>query len=139
MNLVAGKVALVTEAVGGIGEAMALRLAQGGAAVVLRDIDEAGGAATVARLAAEGHAALYPRHNFSDEARCSNVFPTTTGVYLHTCAGLTVKDDIPGSRGPVVEALLRSGRAWLAEGNRDAAGSRPEGSVSIQNNTIEEE
>jgi len=45
--------------------------------------------------------------------------------YLQTLAGLAVKDDMPGLRGPIVEALMRSGTEWLAGGDSDAALSQP--------------
>lgn len=35
-------------------------------------------------------------------------------AYLQTKAGFNVKRDMPGSRGPELEALLRRGRQWLA-------------------------
>jgi NAD(P)-dependent dehydrogenase (short-subunit alcohol dehydrogenase family) len=49
-----GKVAIVTGAAGGIGEAYARALAAEGAAVVVADLDEAKGAATAADIAAAG-------------------------------------------------------------------------------------
>ena len=33
--------------------------------------------------------------------------------YLQSSAGMTVKHDMPGLRGPQVEALYREGNAWL--------------------------
>ena len=57
---VAGKVAIVTGAGGGgTGRAIALRLARAGVAVVVNDVDEAGGAETVRRIdAADGRSAF---------------------------------------------------------------------------------
>jgi NAD(P)-dependent dehydrogenase (short-subunit alcohol dehydrogenase family) len=68
MKRVANKVALVTGATGGIGEAIARRLAENGAAVVLTDIDEQGGRAAQEKLAAEGHETLFVTHDVADEA-----------------------------------------------------------------------
>ena len=36
-------------------------------------------------------------------------------TYLQTQIGYEVKRDMPGLRGPEVEALYRRGRAWLEE------------------------
>jgi len=49
-----GKVAMVTGAASGIGHGIALLLAEMGATVVVLDIDDAGGAATVAEIARAG-------------------------------------------------------------------------------------
>jgi hypothetical protein len=38
-------------------------------------------------------------------------------AYLQTCQGATVRDDLPQTRGPVVEALYRRGQAWLGDGD----------------------
>lgn len=54
-----GKVALVTGASGGIGRATALAFAASGAAVVVSDVNEAGGAETVALIEAEGGKAVF--------------------------------------------------------------------------------
>jgi hypothetical protein len=35
-------------------------------------------------------------------------------AYLQTKAGFTVKRDMPGARGPQIEALLKRGKQWLA-------------------------
>jgi 3-oxoacyl-[acyl-carrier protein] reductase len=54
----AGQVALVTGAAGGLGAAIARRLASEGAAVCVADLDGAGAAAVAAELEAAGHEAL---------------------------------------------------------------------------------
>ena len=60
-----GKVALVTGAGGGIGRAAALTFAHSGAKVLVSDIDEAGGAQTVAAIAAAGGTASFVRCDVS--------------------------------------------------------------------------
>lgn len=54
-----GKVALVTGASGGIGRATAVAFAASGAAVVVSDVNEAGGAETVALIEAAGGRAVF--------------------------------------------------------------------------------
>jgi NAD(P)-dependent dehydrogenase (short-subunit alcohol dehydrogenase family) len=56
-----GKVALITGAGSGIGRATALALAQGGASLVVADIDEPGGRETVASVEAAGGTAAFVR------------------------------------------------------------------------------
>jgi 3(or 17)beta-hydroxysteroid dehydrogenase len=64
---VEGKVALITGGTGGIGQAIALRLGQEGARVVLTDIDAAQSVAALARLADEGIDACFVPHDVRDE------------------------------------------------------------------------
>ena len=65
-----GKVAPVTGAGSGIGQATALAFARAGARVVAADVDEAGGAATVSQLTdAGGDGTFVP----ADVARASDV------------------------------------------------------------------
>jgi len=64
---VAGKVALITGAVGGIGEAIARRLGENGAAIVVTDIDAAGGARGVDALRRAGVEATFVQHDVSSE------------------------------------------------------------------------
>lgn len=63
-----GKVALVTGAGSGIGRATALRLAAEGAAVVVDDIDEAGGRETVVLITTSGGRAAFVRGDVANEA-----------------------------------------------------------------------
>jgi NAD(P)-dependent dehydrogenase (short-subunit alcohol dehydrogenase family) len=58
---IAGTAAVVSGAASGIGRAMATALAARGARVVVADIDEAGGAETVKRIAAAGGEAAFSR------------------------------------------------------------------------------
>jgi len=61
----AGKVALVTGASGGIGRAAALVFARSGASVLICDVNEAGGAETVAMVEAAGGKAAFQRCDVS--------------------------------------------------------------------------
>jgi 3alpha(or 20beta)-hydroxysteroid dehydrogenase len=66
MGRLTGKVALVTGAANGQGAAIARLLAREGAAVVATDIDDVGGRACVAEIAAAGDQALYLHHDVAD-------------------------------------------------------------------------
>lgn len=68
MGRVQDKVALVTGASLGLGRASAVLMAREGAKVVLTDIREAEGQALAAELVAQGHEALFLRHDVSSEA-----------------------------------------------------------------------
>ena len=64
-----GKVALVTGASGGIGRAAAIAFAHSGAAVLVSDVNDAGGEETVAMIEAAGGKAAYQRCDVSDGAQ----------------------------------------------------------------------
>jgi NAD(P)-dependent dehydrogenase (short-subunit alcohol dehydrogenase family) len=64
-----GKVALVTGASGGIGRATALAFAASSAQVLVADVDEAGGAATVELIAAAGGTAVFQHCDVSQADR----------------------------------------------------------------------
>lgn len=69
MGRVQGKVALVTGAAKGIGEACALLLAKEGAKVVVSDFERAAGEAVVAKIVAAGGEAMFIEQDVTDEAR----------------------------------------------------------------------
>lgn len=68
-----GKVALVTGAGSGIGEAVALMLARQGAAVVLSDMDESGGQRVAQAIAHAGGSALFVKGDVSRAADCERL------------------------------------------------------------------
>jgi NAD(P)-dependent dehydrogenase (short-subunit alcohol dehydrogenase family) len=92
MGRVRGKVAIVTGGAKGIGRATATLLAREGARVIIADIDEAAGKATVRRI---GRAAHFLRHDVRSEAdwrslvdqvmtrhRRIDVLVNNAGIYL---------------------------------------------------------
>jgi NAD(P)-dependent dehydrogenase (short-subunit alcohol dehydrogenase family) len=66
MNRFEDKVAVVTGAAGGIGEAYATALAAEGAAVVVADVSEDAGEAVAGKITAEGGRAVFVRTDVSD-------------------------------------------------------------------------
>ncbi|MEL7364206.1 MAG: SDR family NAD(P)-dependent oxidoreductase, partial [Bacteroidota bacterium] len=64
------RTAYVTGAASGIGRATALRLAADGFAVFVADLDEAGGAETVARIEAIGGTATFVAGDVTDADAC---------------------------------------------------------------------
>lgn len=67
MKRLDSRVALVTGAASGIGRATAIRLANEGAAVLVTDIDEAGGEAVVTTITEAGGRADFVKHDVSSE------------------------------------------------------------------------
>ena len=73
MGRVEGKVALVTGGGSGIGRGSAQALAAEGAAVIVTDVDDAGGAETVQSIEAAGGQARYLHHDVTEEPRWREV------------------------------------------------------------------
>ena len=67
MGRVSGKVALVTGGAQGMGKAHSLLLAREGAKVVVTDVSETAGQATVDEINAAGGEALFLAHNVTSE------------------------------------------------------------------------
>jgi NAD(P)-dependent dehydrogenase (short-subunit alcohol dehydrogenase family) len=78
-----GKSALVTGAASGIGRATAIALAREGAAVMLTDIDDAGGCETLALVEKLGVRAGYRHHDVADEAAWIRVVADTLAAHGH--------------------------------------------------------
>jgi NAD(P)-dependent dehydrogenase (short-subunit alcohol dehydrogenase family) len=68
VNRLEGRSALVTGAASGIGRAIARRLAEEGAKVVVTDIDDAGGVETVEQVVAAGGEAVFVHHDVVSES-----------------------------------------------------------------------
>ena len=91
-------VAVVTGAASGIGRATALALARAGTAVVVADVDEAGGIETVRQLEAEGATARFAACDVSDEGDVEAAIHTATEVF----GRLDVMVNNAGIEGPVL-------------------------------------
>jgi len=112
MGRVQGKVALVTGAAKGIGQACALLLAKEGAKVVVSDLDRAAGEAVAAKIVADGGEALFIQQDVTDEASWPAAIAATEARFgaLHVLvnnAGIA----IPGN---AVDCTLADWRKTLA-------------------------
>ena len=94
----AERVALITGAGSGIGHQTAILFAREGAAIVAVDINEAGGAATVAEIEATGGSALFVRADVSRAAECEAMVVAAETTYgrldiLFNNAGISHAED----------------------------------------------
>ena len=111
------KVAIVTGAAQGIGEAYARGIARQGAVVVVADIDESGGGETVAQIEAAGGRAAFVRSDVTGAADAKAMIAFAEETFggldiLHKNAGITTPrprfpDADPESWMPVIEINLR--------------------------------
>lgn len=77
----AGKIAIITGAASGIGEATALRFAQEGANVVVADINATGGEAVVTRIKAQGGEASFISTDVGQEADVQAMINFSVNTY----------------------------------------------------------
>lgn len=88
-----GRVAIVTGAARGIGEAAARLFAEHGARVAVADLDAAGASAVAASIRADGGEAVDVGVDVRDEERCRAMVAATLAAFgaldvLHTCAAV---------------------------------------------------
>jgi len=76
-----GKVAIVTGGGSGIGQAAAILYATQGASVVVSDLNEKGGEATVKSITDKGGAAIFVKADVSKPADCENLVAETLKKY----------------------------------------------------------
>jgi NAD(P)-dependent dehydrogenase (short-subunit alcohol dehydrogenase family) len=111
MGRLDGKIAIITGAASGLGEAQARLFVAEGAKVVMTDIQESGGS-----IAAElGNSAIFLRHDISDQARwrpakgrsSTSPPPSPFGTFL---ASLPIRQ-ASGPRAASADALQRNSAA----------------------------
>lgn len=107
-----GKSAIVTGAASGIGRATAIALAREGAAVMLTDIDDAGGHATLDAIAKAGGRAAWRHQDVVDEDQWREVIAET--VRLHGHLDTLVNNAGIGSGRLVTEMSLESWNRQVA-------------------------
>lgn len=96
MGRVAGKIALVSGAAGGIGSACARKLAAEGASVVLVDVNEDMGEEVLAQIKSEGGTGYYANLDVTNEDSWASLMDKIQDLYgglniAVNCAGVSVK------------------------------------------------
>lgn len=102
MNRVKDKVAIITGAASGMGEASARLLAREGAKVVMTDINEADGERIAKEIVDQGGACAFIKQDVASEADWQRVIAGTLDLFgkldvLVNNAGVTVNKDIEGT------------------------------------------
>lgn len=100
-----GKVALVTGAAFGIGQATARAFAEAGAALVLADVDEDAVRSAAEELVAAGHEVIAVRCNVADEAEVAAMVDQTVSAF----GRLDAAYNNAGVQSPAVETADASG------------------------------
>lgn len=116
MGRVEGKIALITGAALGLGEASARMLAREGASVVLTDIKEGEGQAAAAAIAQAGGRAVYMHHDVSKEEEWIDVIRRTIAEFGRL--DVLVNNAGVGVGSPPEEQTLEQWR-WLMSINLD--------------------
>jgi NAD(P)-dependent dehydrogenase (short-subunit alcohol dehydrogenase family) len=101
-NRVAGKIALVTGAAAGLGRAIAMRLAEEGASLVIADIDSAGLAETERQIKALGQPVMAAVADVTEEVPVKVLFAAALGA--HGRLDILVNDVGGGTSGRIWEA-----------------------------------
>lgn len=106
-----GKVAIVTGGARGLGAGIAWGLAENGASVMVTDVLDEAGEATVAELAAEGHAAVYRHLDVRDAASWEATVAATLDAFgrvdcLVNNAGINFVETIESATADQFRAVL---------------------------------
>jgi NAD(P)-dependent dehydrogenase (short-subunit alcohol dehydrogenase family) len=81
MNLLEGRVALITGAASGLGAVTAKLFAEEGASVVVADVQDDAGESTACELRAAGHEARYVRANVRDDSQMDAAVATAEAAF----------------------------------------------------------
>lgn len=142
MNSVQGKVAVITGGARGIGAATAQLLAKAGAQVVVTDLNEEGGNATVAAIGPDGGEAVFVRHDVTKEADWEAVMARTqehfggldilvnnAGVLLSKPLEATTLEEYHSVTGPNLDGVFLGIKHAIPAMKERAANSPAGGSI----------